>query len=297
MNVAQELSDRELYDYDVLVRLLSARFDPASRVSASRSRFHGRTRRHQEDADAYADSITELCRLGYPQSSPELRQELISEQFVRGQSDPELKKYLWVVIRTQKDKKLQTLIEVCTDFASLSHTTNVHRPAEQVFALEEDDDREEEMFAVVDRQQWNTQRAAEPPLSPELQQMFALARRMGYEMRPIARRFDAPRQTPGPRSSPNKEYRAPFRPRDYSRTKCQSAVVSWDTHRFAVPNRTHLFHSGLTDGLIGQMDHSDVMGDPHRETKYRPGPNPHWPVCHRFGPHFIINCHPSYSPG
>ena len=43
LNVAQELSDRELYDYDALVGLLSARFDPASRVSASRSRFHGRT--------------------------------------------------------------------------------------------------------------------------------------------------------------------------------------------------------------------------------------------------------------
>ena len=39
MNVAQELSDRELYDYDALVGLLSARFNPASRVSASRSRF------------------------------------------------------------------------------------------------------------------------------------------------------------------------------------------------------------------------------------------------------------------
>ena len=167
MNVAQELSDRELYNYDALVGLLSARFDPASRVSASRSRFHGRTRRHQEDADTYADAITELCRLGYPQSSPELRQELISEQFVRGQSDPELKKYLWVVIRTQKEKKLQTLIEVCTDFASLSSSPSIHRPAEQVFALEEDDDQEEEMFAVVDRQQWSTQRAAEPPLSPE----------------------------------------------------------------------------------------------------------------------------------
>ena len=152
----------------------------------------------------------------------ELRQELISEQFVRGQSDPELKKYLWVVIRTQKDKKLQTLIEVCTDFASLSHTTGVHHPAEQVFAMEEEEDREEEMFAVVDRQQWNTQRAAEPPLSPELQQMFALARHMGCEMRPIARRLDAPRQAPGPRFSQNKDYRAPFRPRDYSRTKCFS---------------------------------------------------------------------------
>ena len=252
MDVAQELSDRELYDYDVLVGLLGARFGPASRVSASRSRFHGRTRRHQEDADAYADSITELCRLGYPQSSPELRQELISEQFVRGQSDPELKKYLWVVIRTQKDKKLQTIIEVCTDFASLSHTTNVHRPAEQVFALEEEDDREEEMFAMVYRQQWNTQRAAEPPLSPELQQMFALARCMGYEMRPIARRFDAPQQTPGPRSSPNKEYRAPFRPRDYSRTKCFSCGQLGHTQiRCPKPNSSLPF---WPDGWVDRSD-------------------------------------------
>ena len=31
MDVAQELSDRELYDYDVLVKLLGDRFDPASR--------------------------------------------------------------------------------------------------------------------------------------------------------------------------------------------------------------------------------------------------------------------------
>ena len=128
MNVAQELADDELYDYYILVKLLGDRFDPASRVSASRSRFHGQMRCHHEDADAYADAITELCRVGYPQSPPELRQEPISEQFVRGQSDPELKKYLWVVIRTQKDRKLQTLIEVCTDFASLGQPTTVHRP-------------------------------------------------------------------------------------------------------------------------------------------------------------------------
>ena len=82
INVAQELGDDELYDYDILVRLLGDRFDPASRVSASRSRFHGRLRRHHEDADSFADDITDLCRVGYPQSSPELRQELISEQFV-----------------------------------------------------------------------------------------------------------------------------------------------------------------------------------------------------------------------
>ena len=102
MNVVQELADDELYNNDILVKLLGDRFDPASQVSASRSRFHGRMRRHHDDADSHADVITELCRVGYPQSSPELRQELISEQFVRGQSDPELKKYLWVVIRPRK---------------------------------------------------------------------------------------------------------------------------------------------------------------------------------------------------
>ena len=74
MNVAQELADGELYNYDVLVKLLSDRFDPASRVSAFRSRFHGWSRRHHEDADAFADALAELCRVGYPQSPPELRQ-------------------------------------------------------------------------------------------------------------------------------------------------------------------------------------------------------------------------------
>ena len=60
MNVAQELGDDELYDYDILVKLLGDRFDPASRVSASRSRFHGRSRRHHEDADSFVNAITEL---------------------------------------------------------------------------------------------------------------------------------------------------------------------------------------------------------------------------------------------
>ena len=74
MNVAQELGDNDLYNYDVLVKLLNDRFDPASRVSAFRSRFHGRSR--HEDADTFANALAELCRVNYPQSPPELRQEL-----------------------------------------------------------------------------------------------------------------------------------------------------------------------------------------------------------------------------
>ena len=86
-----------------------------------------------------------------------------------------------MVIRTQKDRKLQTLIEVCTDFASLSPSVNIHRPAEQAFAIEEDDDSEE-MFAMMDRTQWTGQSVSEPTILPSLAQMFALASRMGYEM-------------------------------------------------------------------------------------------------------------------
>ena len=201
------------------------------------------------------------------------------------------------MIRTKKDRKLQTLIEVCTDFASLSHTASVHRPAEQVFAVEEEDSQEEEMFAVVDRQQWNTRRAAEPPLPPDLQQMFALACRMGYEMRPIARRLDAPRQMPGPQLCLQIRNIAHHFDLATIQGPNASAVDSWDTHKFAVQNRTLPSHSDRTGGLIGQTDHSDEMEDPHRETKYRPGPNPHCALCHRFGPRFIINSHPRYSPG
>ena len=185
--------DNELYNYDVLVKLLGERFDPASRVSAFRSRFH----------DAFADALAELCRVGYPQSPPELQQELITEQFVRGQSDPELKKYLLVVIRTQKDRKLQTLIEVCTDFSSLTTPAHLHRPAEQTFAVHqqmetpyaEEDCESEAVFAVVDRPPWANRRPPDTSGFPTLQKMFALARRMGYEMRPIARQTDNPATT------------------------------------------------------------------------------------------------------
>ena len=113
-----------------------------------------------------------------------------------GQSDPELKKYLWVVIRTQKDRKLQTLIEVCTDFASLGSSPNIHRPAEQVFDVEEDSESED-MFAMADRPPWTGQSNPDPLVPPTIQQMFALARKMGYEMRPIARRLDNTRQPSG----------------------------------------------------------------------------------------------------
>ena len=59
MNVVQELSDRDLHDYDVLVQTLDKQFDLASRVSSYRSRFHG-----QEDADTFEEELSMLCHCG-----------------------------------------------------------------------------------------------------------------------------------------------------------------------------------------------------------------------------------------
>ena len=98
-------------------------------------------------------------------------------------------------------------------FASISPSVNIHRPAEQVFAVEEDDESED-MFAMVDQSQWTGQGVSEPTVPPSFQQMFALARRMGYEMRPIARPMDNVRQQPGSPRVPfasGQGYRTPFR--------------------------------------------------------------------------------------
>ena len=109
--------------------------------------------------------------------------------------------------------------------------THLHRPAEQTFVVhqqaesytEEAEDMED-VFAVGDRPTWN-RRSPDTSTSPSLQQMFALARRMGYEMHPIAGHLDAQRRPPGnrPSSEQNRGFRPPARTgRDYSRIKCFS---------------------------------------------------------------------------
>ena len=247
--------------------------------------------------DTFANALAELCQVGYPQSPPELRQELIAEQSVRGQSDPELKKYLWVVIRTQKDKKLQTLIEVCTDFSSLMTPSHLHRPAEQTFAVHQEvetyaegDGDSEDIFAVGDRPPWTNRRPPEPSTTPTLQQMFALARRMGCEMRPIDRQTDAPDHL--------KEIdRSQIRIVDSALThgpvgtipeSSASAVDSLDTCRPAAHDRTCPYHSSLWVGNSNLIIVNNGMSITNRETPHGPGPHPHRSTHTSFEPHVII---------
>ena len=120
-----------------------------------------------------------------------------------------MKKYLWVVIRSQT-------------FACVEQTFAVHQ---KIKSYPEDEGELEDIFAVGDRPPWNNRRRLEPSTTPTLQQMFALARRMGYEMCPIARQTDGNRPTSGSRSfsDQNRGFHPQTRTgRDYSRIKCFS---------------------------------------------------------------------------
>ena len=89
----------------------------------------------------------------------------------------------------------------------------------------EEDCESEAMFAVGDRPPWTGRGASELSGSPSLQQMFTLARRMGYKMRLIARRVDTSRQSQGNRPFANQDrgFRSQTRTgRDYSKVKCFS---------------------------------------------------------------------------
>ena len=68
------------------------------------------------------------ARLGILTACQNLQQKLtcIYETFVRGQSNLELKKYLWGATRTQSDRKLHTLIEVCIHLTTVDLSSNVH---------------------------------------------------------------------------------------------------------------------------------------------------------------------------
>ena len=114
------------------------------------------------------------------------------------------------------------MIEVCTVFASRSPSVNIHRPAEQTFAVEEDEGSEE-MFAMMDGSQWTGQGVSERTIPPSLVQMFTFARRMRYEMRPVARLSNQPPGSPRAPFPSGQGYRQPFRQGwDFSKVKCFS---------------------------------------------------------------------------
>ena len=131
------------------------------------------------------------------------------------------------------------------------------------------------------------QGVSEPAITPSLSQMFALAKRMGYEMRPIARRANQP---PGSLRTPfasGQGYHPPFRQgRDFTRMKCFSAVVRWDIRKLVAQSRIWRYRSSHRAGTCSQMINNSGTPIPHRETPFRPGPHPNRSERHTSGLRF-----------
>ena len=118
--------------------------------------------------------------------------------------------------------------------------------------MEEDEDPED-MVAMMEQSQWTGRGMTEPQMSPSLQQMFALVRRMGYEMHPIAHRSGTTRQTPNSQRMSGQNYSTGRRlDRDATtRSSSASAVVRWATRKPGAPNLIIHFPSRL-DGWNSQ---------------------------------------------
>ena len=142
------------------------------------------------------------------------------------------------------------------------------------------------MFAVGDRSTWANRRPPETSGVPTLQQMFALAQRMGYEMRPISRQTDAPRQQPGGRSPVRTGGSVPSHGLDViTRSLGASVVASLDTCSHVVKNRTRPCRLNQLVGSFSLKEMDRETEEIRRKTPLRPGPHPHRSTRASFDPH------------
>ena len=163
-------------------------------------------------------------------------------------------------------------------------------PITPVFAVEEDSESED-MFAMADRPQWTGQCSSDSTVPPSLQQMFALAWKMGYKMRPIARRMDNTCQPSGsPRApfAPGQWYRPPFRSgRDFTGIKCFSCG-QLDILRLVARSQTRLFRTNRPVGICSLLVNNIRTSFLRRDTLFRPGPHPYRSECNTSGLYFIF---------
>ena len=148
-----------------------------------------------------------------------------------------------------------------------------------------------------DRPPWINRRAPEPIATPTLQKMFALARRMGYEMHPIARQPDAQRQAPGnrPISDQNRDSAPRHGPVGTTPRLSASIVDNLDICRPVAHDRTLPYHLSRRDGIFNPTVVNSGMVVTRRETLHRPGPHPHRSVRTPFDPQFTFIHHTVFT--
>ena len=120
--------------------------------------------------------------------------------------------------------------------------------------------------------------------------MFALAHRMGYEMRPIARQRDTLRPPQGKRPFADQNRGSVLRHGPVETTP-RSSVSPADNSDICSPvarDRTPRYHSNQRVGISNRTVVHREMAIVNRETPPRAGPHPHRSAHTSFDPQFIF---------
>ena len=202
-----------------------------------------------------------------------------------------------MVIRTQKARKLQTLIEVCTYFSSLAAPAHLHRPAEQTFAVHqqmetpyaEEDCESEAVFAVGDRPPWANRRRQIRPVFPHCNRCSHWPAIWDMRCVPLPDNQIPHDNNKGTDRLPIKNGDSVLRHRPVETTprSSVSAAANSDTCNPVARDRTLHYHSSQPVGFSNRTVVNREMAIVHRETPPRPGTHPHRSTHTSFDPHLI----------
>ena len=164
----------QLDDYRFLRARLSRRYDPPEREEAHRAELRARTRRRNESADEFAESIKDLAQRAYPLADQNTLDNLVVERFREGHGNEELRKHLCLYPST----RLQDLIGACVRFET--HTAlgpHARKSNEGLYTLQSGNKNDS-----------------------TLEEVTRAARSLGFELRPVMSRpqnFRPYNNTPG----------------------------------------------------------------------------------------------------
>ena len=152
----------QLDDYRFLRTLLSRRYDPPEREEAHHAELRARTRRRNESADEFAESIKDLAQRAYPLADQNTLDNLVVERFREGHGNEDLRKHLCLYPSTG----LQDLIGACVRFET--HTalgSHARKSNEGLYTLQSGNKNDS-----------------------TLEEVTRAARSLGFELRPVTNR-------------------------------------------------------------------------------------------------------------
>ena len=112
--VLSELKPSQKSDYYTLTSVLAKRFNPPHRENAFRAVFRQRKRQPKESLMDYGCEVSRLAQKAYPEFPYEALDQVSREQFVRGLSDVDMKRY----VDLQNPSSLEEAISLATQFES-----------------------------------------------------------------------------------------------------------------------------------------------------------------------------------